>query len=45
MNEIFESTVSKMGRKRIINVPAKSKIKIGKKVKIEELKWNQYMFQ
>ena len=31
----FESTISKMGRKRIINVPAKLKTKIGTKVKVE----------
>ena len=34
MNESFEATVSSMGRKKIINVPAKSKIGVGDRVKV-----------
>ena len=30
----FEAVISSMGRKRIINVPAKSKFKVGDKVKV-----------
>jgi len=33
----FEGTVTKMGRKRIVNVPAKLKIKAGTKVEIKFL--------
>lgn len=34
MKQSFEAVVSSMGRKRIINVPAKSSFKVGDRVKV-----------
>ena len=34
----FKATVSKMGRKKIINVPSKSPIEIGDNVEVTSLK-------